>query len=151
MEYITTEEFKKEVEKLGYEIRKRRAWLEVYSTQHKIQVAFVDVTTPYKLVTDIPFKTDMTPKLFNLCVRYANTPLDKREPEKKYYLKLDVSDKIKDFHNYLNYDKDNDYYLTSDEDDWNDYYKVKFTQSEIDELEKQGLTKNFRKVEVDEL
>lgn len=69
MEPITTENFIKEVERLGYEIRKRRTWLEAYSTQHKIQVAFVDVATPYKLVTDIPFNNDITPELFNLCVR----------------------------------------------------------------------------------
>nr|DAS98241.1 MAG TPA: hypothetical protein [Caudoviricetes sp.] len=152
--HITTEEFIKEVKALGYGIVEDDAQIEVkfqdanrpLAAVHKGYLMELDTSYPsWQKVNDIETKT----KLYNLLDRYARTPLDKREPEKKYRLRLDIDDKINIFDgNYRYLTKNDDYYclsLSHLSGFWEDYQNT-FTQAEIDAMG--DITKGFVKEEI---
>jgi hypothetical protein len=87
------------------------------------------------------------PKLIALAILdYAYTPIEEREEEKKYRLKMPfINDEDE---SYLNFVRNRNGWLLSDERDDLENYKTQFTQKEIDEMPFD--TKFFDKVEVNE-
>lgn len=151
--YITTKELKREIKNLGFNAREDYRLIEV--TSHvgdtlakisKIQTHALNVLYPEFITRTIP---DVQENLYNLLDRYARTPLDKREEQKRYRLKLDISDQIAIF--------DSDYRYLAKSKQFNTYYCLSlfvcgktyqniFTQAEIDEMG--DLIKGFVKEEV---
>lgn len=88
---------------------------------------------------------DVPTELFDLCVEYARTPIEEREEEKKYYLKLPFQQE--NLFDYLNYNNDLKKYRFSNNEE-SIYYKTQFTQREIDNLPNQDFIKTLIKEEV---
>lgn len=84
--------------------------------------------------------------LVDLCYQLASTPLEDREDEKKYYLRLD-STIIADL-SYLNLSEEDGNFELSNKNDFRDY-KVTFTETEITELEEKHDLSMFVKEEVE--
>lgn len=86
-------------------------------------------------------------KLFKLAVEYASTPLEEREEEKKYYIRLKG---IRDNESYVNLrENDNELSMSTIYQPTN--YKTQFTKSEIERygLEKFADNELFELVEVE--
>ena len=147
-DYITTEEWEQEVKKLGFIITTEEKLYVIRYQLCVVAISFRQTMFAFR-INIFPFvklpKT-MQEELYNLLDRYARTPLDKREPEKRYWLTLDVSDRIKQKY-YLCFDGC-DYCLeiTKYPERFGSHSKVIFTQSEIDAMG--DLTKGFVKEEV---
>lgn len=147
-DYITTEELKREIENLGFSVRVDYRLMQVTSSAgdtlakiSKIQTHALNVLYPEFITRTIP---DVQENLYNLLDRYARTPLDKREEQKKYRLKLDISDEIvifDDKYRYLAKSKQNNTYCLSLFVCGKTYQNT-FTQAEIDEMG--DLTKGFQ-------
>lgn len=153
MDHITTEQLIKEVVAMGYEISTGSIndyhFVEIVNNSNNIVIATVTQDQRMQLDTMYLGWDDLNDqdksKLYNLLDRYARTPLDKRETEKRYRLKLDVSSRI----------ENNWQILAKNVDDGcchigsgrgSEKWQTVFTQSEIDEMG--DLTKGFVKEEV---
>lgn len=152
-DYITTEELKREIENLGFSVRVDYRLMQVTSSAgdtlakiSKVQTRALNVLYPEFIIRTTP---DVQENLYNLLDRYARTPLDKRKEQKRYRLKLDISDKIVIF--------DSEYRYLAKSKQFNTYYCLSlavcsktyqniFTQAEIDEMG--DLTRGFIKEEV---
>ncbi|MBC1459338.1 hypothetical protein, partial [Listeria newyorkensis] len=105
---MKTSEFKQAVDKLGFETspsgNKGARWL--YILESSRQVAVVDVDRFMKVDTrfvEFGYLTEWQQvTLGALLFEYASTPLDEREPERKWYIKCPITGY------YLNRDKDED-------------------------------------------
>lgn len=89
-------------------------------------------------------------ELFLLCAEYARTPIEDREEEKKFYLKISGSFYTGDYV-YLNFDKStNNYWLHNNHQ--SNMYKTQFTQKEIDEIKEKFNTnlEEFEQIPVEE-
>lgn len=85
---------------------------------------------------------DVPTELFDLCVEYARTPIEEREEEKKYYLKLPFDVRNEGF--YLNYNNNYETYgflSKFESSDW----KTQFTQREIDNMPSQDFIRTLIK------
>ena len=150
--YITKEDFIREVKALGYGIVDDVRMIAVVSREnidHSIAIIYKDdlmaLDTDYlnwRKIGNNKIKT----KLYNLLDRYARTPLDKREPEKRYWLTFDVSDRIKQKYYLCLHGCDYCLEITKYPERFGSHSKVIFTQSEIDAMG--DLTKGFVKEEV---
>lgn len=81
-DYITTEEFIREVEKLG--LRYERGAYRLYIKDNDHTIANVDRYQPLKIDTcyeSLNHKNPTHISLYELINRYAHTPLDRREAE----------------------------------------------------------------------
>lgn len=83
---MKTKEFIKRVEELGYNIE--IDWPTIYIKCDGCILARVDNARPYTIDTKAAFEVKNAEELFDLCVKYAKTPIEDREEKKKYYLKL---------------------------------------------------------------
>jgi len=153
--YITTEEWEQEVQKLGFIITTEEKLYVIRYKLYVVAISFRQTMFAFR-INILPFmklpKT-MQEELYNLLDRYARTPMDKREPEKKYRLRLDIDDKINMLnggYRYLVLSKSGSYYLSSSDlsEMKRGLYKITFTQSEIDEMG--DITRGFVKEEVNE-
>lgn len=99
-------------------------------------IVLIDEYMPYGLIMDTKHLKYLTKELFDLCVEYARTPIDKREDKERFYLQ-----KIEDFYDvnydeefaYLNFDvKENTFYLSNKSHSTE--LKTQFTQNEIDKI-----------------
>ena len=124
--------FKREVEKLD---------LEVMSNQRYIDVAidktvFLEISKENQYTMNADFwgfqflASEIKRELFRLATELASTPLDEREDEKRYRLKLPFAMK---YDSYLNLCSDG--FFVSSKDNSNDC-KTIFTESEIEELKR---------------
>ena len=139
---MKTSEFIARVERLGFSVKEKKytvvneVWLIVCEVEH-IGVMSVEKNTRYMIDTDyanfIHLDDDLREELFGLAVEYARTPIEEREMEKKYYLRLPIFGY--DNENYLNLDRDTGKYLLDNKKDIA-YYQTQFTQKEIDEMKK---------------
>lgn len=96
-------------------------------------------------LVDLPYEFEMLKKAIEL----AETPLDEREEEKKYYLKH----KFINFHTaveYINLTTTGKVVLSGPGEDH--YYKTKFSKSEIEEFKEKFDTdlRDFELIEVEE-
>lgn len=87
---MKTKEFTKKVEELGFEALERQYLIEISSEVYGI-VATVGLDKVLSVYTTW-VGWDLLPKiqkvkLFDLLLQYARTPVEKREEEKKYYLR----------------------------------------------------------------
>lgn len=147
---MRTKEFLKKVEELGCIVEEGIASYDIrlYKELGGL-IATLNKKDPYRML----FFTKPScnnEKLFDLCVEYAKTPIEEREAEKKYYLRL------KDDFYKISYA-----YLTRNIQD-GDYFSFgkhelkgaqnKFTQKEIDEIKKKFNTdlSEFKQIEVKE-
>ena len=149
-DYITTEEFIREVEKLGFTYKKGA--FRLYVEDNDCTIANVTLNQPLQIDTcyeSLNYKNPAHSSLYELINRYALTPLDKRKTEKRYRLRLDIDDEINIFDGYYRYlTKKGDYYclsLAHLSESWKDYQNT-FTQAEIDEMG--DITHGFVKEEV---
>lgn len=160
MDYITTEQLIKEVVAMGYEISTGSVndyhFVEIANNSNNIVIATVTQDQIMQLDTMYLGWDDLNDqdrsKLYNLLDRYARTPLDKREKQKKYRLRVDF-DKIINL-KYSNammlvlaqklggLNNKKCYFAVPGENE----PKIKFTQAEIDEMG--DLTKGFVKEEI---
>lgn len=76
---MKTSEFIKKVEKLGYSIFKGSSVL--YIRANELTLGLVSLEKMYYMDLETELK-----ELFDLCIEYAQTPIEEREEEKKYYL-----------------------------------------------------------------
>lgn len=146
---MKTKEFIKKIEKMGYDIE--IAYDTIRVTYDGGILARIDKVKPYTLDTKATFEVKHVKELFDLCVEYARTPIEEREEEKKYYLRMSdgfyiVCDE------YLNFNKSAKHYVLHSKHQ-NDSYKTQFTQKEIDEIKEKFNTdlSEFEQIPVDEI
>ena len=115
--YITTEDFIRGVEELG--LRYKRGAFRLYIEDNDHTIANIDLYQPLKIDTcyeSLNHKNPTHIRLYELINRYAHTPLDKREKQKKYRLgndkpviiKIDIFGTILEVYKY---DKSTEYYV----------------------------------------
>ena len=107
-------EFKREIESMGLITITQKGFVEVLDKYGEMLLS-VDMEYNFSICTDY-FKFDkldkeIKKKLFNLAVELASTPLDEREDEKRYRLRLPFIKSL----GYLNLDKINGVYEISSE------------------------------------
>lgn len=132
---LTTKKFIKEVQNLGFATAE---YMNIILIRHESrEVALIGkcqifyVSTEYPSFNNLP--EELKEKLYNLIDEYTRTPIDKREEEKKYYLRFTALTGGKNGFNYLNYyTPDKEIYLNSRMQ--TDFVKTQFTQAEIDEI-----------------
>jgi len=106
-DYLTTEDFTKEVEELGYNVDTNDWFLNIYDDLGR-EIAYLYNDTQYSMSTDSrdydKLDIDTRKKIYKLLDKAARTPLDKRVAEKREHkLKIshqyfkDVKDGIKTF------------------------------------------------------
>lgn len=83
---MKTKEFIKKVEELGYDIEISE--VDVFIKYDGYIIARISSTSPYTMSVYAAFGGRHAKELFDLCAEYARTPIEEREEEKKYYLKL---------------------------------------------------------------
>lgn len=148
---LTTKEFIKEVQKLGFETLENTESISILYGCGK--VACVYKNEIFSVGTDyIPFDNlskELKEKLYNLIDKYARTPLDEREEPEKFYLKINMMTRNRC--DYLNYYKEEDI-LMLDVRLETYYAQTQFTQKEIDEMKvKFGLTlSDFEQIPVED-
>lgn len=151
---MKTEEFKNKLEEMGFCIADNAGMLSVYS-KHNLnnRVFLVDSITRFRADTFSgefeSLDNGTKEKLFNLIINYVCTPVEKREEEKKYYLRhkwLYSRDC-----NYLNFKSDENSYMLSYSYDWYGH-KKQFTKAEIDKIKEKFNTnlEDFEIIEVEE-
>lgn len=79
---MKTSEFKKKTRELGYRTCKNATWIDVIAFNH--HVPEVQVNTAIDAI-----RVNTTNKeLIKLCIEYAETPIEEREEEKKYRVRI---------------------------------------------------------------
>lgn len=155
MDHITTEQLIKEVVAIGYEISTGSVndyhFVKVVNNSNNIVIATVTQDQIMQLDTMYLGWDDLNDqdrsKLYNLLDRYARTPLDKRTPEKKYRLRLDIDKRVNGGDiSYLAYSYVKGEYFFSGNQPLITINKSEFTQAEIDAMG--DLTKGFVKEEI---
>lgn len=111
------------------------------NTKHKFMVN--TVTAYFKKLS-----TEQQDRLFNLLFIYANTTLEERQEEKKYYI---VMQEINDTHKFLNFNKLDKKTILSTRTETLEY-QTRFTKSEIEQYGLQKFAGNelFELVEVND-
>lgn len=151
-ERVKTKEFIKRVEELGYRVEDTGFNLYLYSGEDL--VAFVGKKKQYVLEIYNFFLKQNAEALVDLCVEYAQTPIDEREEEEKFYLQ-----KMKSFYehvydekdNFLNFGKSRNIYFLFNNDQCDDC-QTQFTQKEIDKIKEEQHTdlSEFKQIPVEE-
>lgn len=124
---MTIREFVKKINELGFYVCRDGRYTIVYKPFEHI--AEIDETMRY----GFNYISCENEELFKVCAEYACTSLEERLEEKKYYLRKTYK---KFYENeYLNYNKDYNYWLLGDNIQ-NAHYKTKFTYDEIEDIKK---------------
>lgn len=148
---MKTKEFIEKVEKLGYNIEIN--WPTIYIKCDGCILARVDKARAYTIDTKAAFEVKNAEELFDLCVKYAKTPIEDREEKKKYYLYLKNKNRefYESIYNYLTLHKDNNTFLL-DVGVETAGLTAQFTQKEIDEIKEKFNTdlEEFKQIEVKE-
>lgn len=141
--YMTTEEFEKEINSLGYEIES--SGYNIIVCVDGDGVVFVSKTHRFEIDTfnyEFSCLSDSEKdKLMDIVLRYARTPVAKRE--KRYKIKSN----LKNYSNYINYDiKDKKCFLGDGLD--TEDFKTIFTELEVDSM-KEDIINNLEIIEVE--
>lgn len=142
----------KELQKIaidnGYEIKNDTDYVTL--TKYKENIIKISKLKEDIILSEIRvcFKSDFL--MFQASLKYAETPLEDRYKEKKYYLKHRFIGEY-DCDKFLNYIFLDDKLILSD-DKYMEGYKVKFTQKEIDDIKERYNTTldGFEQIEVEE-
>lgn len=151
---MKTKEFIKRVEELGYFVNSFKGYYEIRDVD-KVIIAVINKTIFLQFSTDYPGWDKLCDKdrkeLYNLVIKYASTPIEDREEEKKFYLR----------HRYFRFYNGSSKYLgmdlVKDKPDLCSkityrWIKNQFTEKEIDEIKEEFNTdlKDFELIEVEE-
>lgn len=150
--YLTTKEFIKAVEELGFYAEERGDEVYLYGRGSnglaKISKKFkYTINTFYREFMDL--NSGDKGLLFDLIIEYISTPIEEREEVKKCHWQHRWMDGVNG--NFLNLDLEDDYlYLDDKKERW--YKKTQFTLKEIEEIKKKFDTDlaDFEIVEVEE-
>lgn len=151
---MKSEELKKIAKKNGYEFSYDEAsvYLEKICTEHKTNIEINRVCVDRLWFGNFNHCDDSDMNMVEAAVKYAKTPLEEREKEKKFYLRHKWIRWNNGGLKYLNklLNRDNIYFLDS-KDDFFDV-QVQFTQKEINAIKKWFDTdlKDFEQIEVEE-
>lgn len=141
-------EFKQLVKDEGFKTKETQEFLYILN-EEELPVTTIGLTERYTLDNSFDgfgcLGVYDKKRLFNLAVELASTPLDEREDEKRYRLRLPF---IKSY-GYLNLDKINGVYELSGEKQVNNYQTI-FTESEVEELKQNYNLDSFVMEEVKE-
>lgn len=152
--YLTTKQLQQQIINLGFELESTESIVLVKDDLNR-KVASIRINEMYAFDTVwgsfCELDTDVQKQLYNLSNRYACTPLDKRVREKKYQLRLKISNEISIFDGdygdyYCLVKTSNGKYCLSLPTLSQKGYQNTFTQSEIDEMG--DITEGFVKEEV---
>ena len=133
--HLTTKEFIKLVEDMGYEANEYKNGIEVRGINGTVGEVFKNDVN----VINTNFRHSCSQKLFKVLTLYSSTPLELRgEKEQLYTLELPNTNSC-----YRYYVRDNYEYLFDDIHDDNGY-QHKFTQKEIDNLPNQELIRTLK-------
>ena len=123
---MKTKEFIKQVEELGYKTVKMNSYIIVYDPDNMDErVGAVNIYCERQLSISDAFY-DLT----KLLIAYAETPLDEREDEKKYYVKV-----FNQTNGFLNMNVENNLFVL-DESYQSKPFKTQFTRAEIEKLKR---------------
>lgn len=156
---MRTKEFIKKVEDLGFNIEE---YFDTYCSEYDSYEIFLDFNLVavvfkncmYSFSTDkISFDeldNDLKTTLYHLIRNYAETPIEEREEEKKFYLEHIWMNRDWDFC-YLNFNNDTKSYALSTIEE-NKFYKTQFNLKEIKKIKEKYNTdlSDFDMVEVEE-
>lgn len=141
-------EFKRDVEAMGFKIGICGGYIDVLD-EHDEAVLSVGTEYDFSICTDYrgfgELDKDNKKELFNLAVELASTPLDEREEDRKYRLRIPFMNDM----GYLNVERGNDDYFLSTKVK-SDYFRTIFTESEITELKQKYNLDSFVIEEVKE-
>lgn len=130
---MKTKEFKRAVKAIGYHVKESGAEIAITrsETSRKAVAYVVSKAREFEV-----FQT-ASEELAKLVVGYGMTPVELREEEKKYYVKLKNDVLARNMHgNYLNLSKSGyprPYYVFSNEEP-NKSYVTQFTKNQIEEM-----------------
>lgn len=132
---MTTKEFIKRVEGLGFELEEHCGKLNVFGISpngKKVVIARVEINKIMELSTNtMLWGVCGTWELFDLMVEYAETPVEERKEPEKYYLRAEG---YGDEHgNYLNMRGGKVFFSDSPQ---TDRYQTQFTEYEIAQMPK---------------
>lgn len=148
---LTTKDFIREVEELGFEVGQGINIILIYYGNDEI--AYIYRNKKFHVGTYSEFSEclseELQEKLYNLIDEYARTPHDEREEQERFFLKFKIE--TDDDCNFLNYDK-NDDEPTLDNSLETSNFQTRFTQKEINDIRRKfGLTlSDFEQIPVDE-
>ena len=139
---MKTSEFIRRVESIGYKTVKTDSYINIYDADNMIEpVASVNMYCTSQL-----FIYDAYYHLAKFIVEYAETPLDEREDEKKYYVKV-----FKGYRGYLNVSHATSKFMTADMSQTVSY-QTQFTEIEIEQLKRRDdIPLDWDKVELIEV
>ena len=141
-------EFKREIEAVGFNTKTINNRIEVWDNYGE-RLLYVYMIYDFSVCTDSPkfdeLDEEIKKELFYLAVELASTPLDEREDERKYRLRIPFMNDM----GYLNIEEaEGIYYLSTKEE--SDLFRTKFTESEIAELKAKHNLDSFVLEEVKE-
>lgn len=151
---MKTKEFIKRVEELGYYVMDGVKNYYIRSFDGEL-IASINKLITFQIRTEYDgwdeISSEIKKGLFDIISKYASTPPDEREEEKKFYLRHRWFKPHSIYKNYLNH-------WIGHDDYWLDYkneskeIKTKFTLKEIDEIKEKFNTdlKDFKRSEVKE-
>ncbi len=151
------EEFKEEIDSIGFyndkDLRVEESQFEYVIKDGSIFLATVSKLTTYLIDENYVGFMELTEglrrDLLDAMYKFASTPLDEREDEKKYYLKHRFLENGNC--RYLNYDKEFQELYLNDRAQFGEI-QTQFTQKEIDEIKERYDTTldDFEQIEVAE-
>lgn len=148
-EFMTLDELKRIAEENDYEFSKELGYFCFKKRNHTNNIDISgDVENKIWISTGI-ICDDEDFNMIKASVKFAETPLDEREEEKKCQWQHRWMDGVNG--NFLNLDLEDDYlYLDDKKERW--YKKTTFTQKEIDDIKEKYNTdlSDFERVEVEE-
>ena len=146
---MKTKEFIKQVRSLGYEVTIKYGEA-IISICSRICIR-IDLTRQFGIYVYPDNLSNNAHRLFVICMEYARTPIDAREKEEKYYLRLKDAFYAAAY-GYLNLDIDEKAYILHDRMSGK-YYQTKFTQEEIDAIKEKFNTdlEEFKQIPVKEI
>lgn len=142
---MKTKEFIEEMESVGLFVISNTNNANMYVERQRKTVAVIKNDEQYNLKINlnslVDFDVFLKNEIYNVLVKYAQTPLAEREEEKRYRL-LSVSPMLRKSEcGYLLYHKEYDKYYTGNTDHWGLVYQTIFTESEIAEMDITGFEK----------
>lgn len=149
---MKTKEFIKKVEELEFDIEISEE--NVFIKYDGFIIVRISRISMYVMRIYTGFKVKHAEELFDLCVKYAKTPIEEREEEKKFYLK-----KIESFYD-ADYKEElaflnvfNDKYFVLNNSKQENCYKTQFTQKEIDKIKEEQHTdlSEFKQIPIEEI
>ena len=130
---MKTKQFIKEIKSMGFDVEETYDILAILDDNETLiatvpKEEFAGLVTNYLGFYRLDYNTKL--RLLNLLIKYAKTPIEDREEEEKYYLKLRGIDGRR----FLNAISDYSEYFIEDKIQVSGDIITQFTQSEIDEM-----------------